>query len=496
MSVNVSMFFGYHDSGVAFASNSEVLLCLQAERVFRRKHMRATAGEMEHLLHLGLQEINLRIQDVDTLFVSRWGCEVSRFVEVLGRRFSPVWTAHHANHVGLAASLGWDRALAVCADGGSENGCSAIYLFDGEQYDPIEDLDDTMLTGRFYGSITQLLFGASSEDSHIHLPGKAMGLSAFGRYDEEIANLLLDSWRELNVIDPSTISELARKFGLGNVFDHFDWRRWDFMHTAQRVWEEKWIERISKYRGLSDNCVFSGGCALNVQLNGRLHRSGLFKKFFVPPAPGDDGQAVGALVYHTGVKCQGPFLGRIWGQATAINEELVADLVGGNIVFWFDGRSELGPRALGHRSVLARADNIELRRKLNEGVKGREWYRPVAPIILREHANEWFEMAGDTPWMSEAVVARVITKTNAPGVVHVDGTSRVQTLSFEHEPFLHEILTRYERETRVPMLMNTSMNLPGEPICDSPDDAKETFLRSSADVLYVHGQRFTRESFL
>lgn len=494
MSLYVSLFFGLHDSGAAFASEDRVLLCLQAERVFRKKHMRATPEQMEHLVLLGLQQLRKTVYDIDTLMVSRWGCTPSRFVTVLGRSFAPLWTGHHANHVGLARSLGWSSALAVCADGGSENGCTGIYLYDGKVYEPVADLDRTLLTGRFYGTLTQLVIGGDLDQAHVQWPGKTMGVSAFGRYDERLAAFILDNADRFGLLRASDTAALAREIGLDSHPDTFDWHRWNLAHTAQRLWEDLWIEQLAKLSSLSENLILAGGCALNVLLNARIRRSGLFSHFFVPPSAGDDGQALGALLHQLGVSCAFPYLGRTWGHARHAPLEAAEDLAAGRIVFWFDGRSEVGPRALGHRSILGIPSTVAMRRRLSEEVKQREWYRPVAPIVLAEDAADWFDTSGDSPWMLEAVPAKARAKAYAPAVVHVDGTCRLQTLAKHDDPVLHGLIRLVREMTGCPVLMNTSMNLPGEAICDSPDDARHTFLESGADALYICGKRYTRAS--
>jgi carbamoyltransferase len=393
-----------------------------------------------------------------------------------------------------SGSLDWDHAVAICADGGSENGCTGVYLFTGAHYEPIADLDNTILTGRFYGAITQLILGGSDHEAHVQWPGKTMGLSAFGRYDENLASLIIEHRAELNRLHSASRLDLAKKLGLGSNPDPFDWRRWDLAHTAQRLWEETWLEQLSRYCHLSENLIFSGGCALNCLLNSKMRRHGLFTQIFIPPTPGDDGQALGALIHQLGAKCCFPFLGRCWGHADDLPEQAVDDLVAGKILLWFDGRSEIGPRALGHRSIFASADTVARRRKISERVKAREWYRPVAPIVLAERASDWFEIQQDSPWMLEAVPAKQKTRIQAPAVVHVDGSSRVQTLRSKDDPLLHDLLTHIEATTGVPILVNTSMNLPGDPICDSPDDAKHTLVQNGADVLYIAGKRFTRDT--
>jgi carbamoyltransferase len=490
MSFYISIFFGVHDSGVAFADNDQVLLHLDAERVLRRKHARTSTAEMEALVDTGLKYLNRTIGQVDTLFVGRWGCMESASLTLLGRRFAPVWTSHHANHVGLGRFLGWPDAVVVCADGGSEVGCSAIYDFNGQNYVVTEDLDETILTGQYYGTLTQLVIGDDFERAHVHWPGKTMGLSAFGRDDPDLRERIAAVEGELKKLHVHGIQHLSQALGLTSQDHDHSWRRWNLARTAQLVWEELWVKTLERHASRSPRLLMSGGCALNVLLNYRLRQSQLFQQIFIPPCPGDDGQAIGALLHQLNLRCRFPYLGRNHGEMTRCPQRAVDDLAAGRIVLWFNGRSEVGPRALGHRSMLALPNLVSQRVKLSEVVKRREWYRPVGAIVREEVASRWFCMDGPSPYMLEAVPVRPRTWEKAPGIVHIDGTCRVQTLSRDQDPILHELLVNVEQATGLPMLINTSLNLPDDPICDTPDDAIATFRECGADVLYLVDERF------
>ncbi|MBW2737336.1 MAG: carbamoyl transferase NodU family protein [Deltaproteobacteria bacterium] len=488
MSLYVSLFVGLHDSNISFATDDQVLLHIEAERVLQRKHALVTWEEMEQLVHVGLNAIGRRICDINTLYVGRWGCRSVNRITLLGRKFCPIWTDHHANHVGLAKYLGWEDAIAVCADGGSENGCSAVYFFDGDKYSPVEDLDSTILTGRFYGTLTQLVIGSDFEKAHIHWPGKTMGLSGFGTYDDEIAQLIKEDVAVFNRLNLRGINELEKRYGLqaesGNRCHH----RWNIGRTGQQLWEDIWISKLAEYAHLSSRLIFSGGCALNVLLNHRIRKSSLFSDIFVPPTASDCGQALGAILHRHYPKCKFPFLGFSYGEMTKVPDRAVDDLAAGRIVLWFNGRSEIGPRALGHRSILGLPDSIDRRIRLSQEVKGREWYRPVAAVIREEIAADWFEVNVPSPFMLEALPVKEKTRKIAPAIVHVDGTCRLQTVSADQDPILWGLLEKVHQETGCPMLMNTSMNVREKPICDSPEDALRLFNSCGADILYLNDE--------
>lgn len=275
-----------------------------------------------------------------------------------------------------------------------------------------------------------------------------------------------------------------------------------------------------------DNVCLAGGVALNSVLNGRISRELGFKNVFVPPYPGDDGIAVGCCAYGLFNNAAlskskvdkpkiwseplSPYLGcqysndqmrkEIDAAAPWLEVELVssnqerfdmmaADIEVGGVVAWYQGRSELGPRALGHRSILADPRKKGLVRFLNEKVKKRESFRPFAPSVLLEEVDQWFEVGKDvedlnfSPYMSMTAMVKQSKRDLIPSVTHVDGSSRLQTVTKESEPLYHGFISNFFKRTGVPMILNTSFNtLPGEPIVESPKDAIRSFMCSMGSI--------------
>ena len=250
--------------------------------------------------------------------------------------------------------------------------------------------------------------------------------------------------------------------------------------------------------------TMAGGVALNCVANSRLAEQSPFERIWVQPAAGDSGTALGAALYEAhrmGDRVQpmpGAALGREWtddelgawlaeaevpAERPADLAAAVAEVLAANgVVAWFQGRSEYGPRALGHRSLLAnpgRADNLH---RLN-CIKGREQFRPVAPMVLAERATEIFDGPDPSPYMLFTHRVRPGWQERIPAVVHVDGSARVQTVHRETEPLVHQLLTEVERRTGVPVLVNTSLNTAGRPMVDDPRDALECFGSAPVDVL-------------
>jgi carbamoyltransferase len=250
--------------------------------------------------------------------------------------------------------------------------------------------------------------------------------------------------------------------------------------------------------------TMAGGVALNCVANGRLAAEGPFEDVWVQPAAGDAGTALGAALHITReFGCQpSPMataaLGRGWSDdeiAAALHtagvaferpddlaEEVAAVLAAGGVVGWFQGRSEYGPRALGHRSLLANPSSREMLHRLND-VKGREQFRPVAPMVLRERAAELFDGVIPSPYMLFVHRVRDEWRERIPAVVHVDGTARVQTVERAEEPLVARLLDCFFRRTGLPVLVNTSFNTVGRPMVDNPRDALECFGASPIDAL-------------
>jgi carbamoyltransferase len=268
----------------------------------------------------------------------------------------------------------------------------------------------------------------------------------------------------------------------------------------------------------SRNLCLAGGVALNAVANGRIRPETPFEELYVQPAAGDSGTAVGAAfhVWHEKLRGRRGFVmkhaytGPRFDDASielaianaGVEANLVADeelfpavaerLAAGDVVGWFQGRMELGPRALGNRSILADPRRTEMKGILNARVKHREPFRPFAPSVMSGSTGEWFEQSYESPFMVLVYGVRPEKRELVPAITHVDGTGRLQTVEQDVSPRYHRLLADFERLTGVPMLLNTSFN-ESEPIVMSPEDALETFAKTRIDVL-VLGNYVVRRS--
>jgi carbamoyltransferase len=292
--------------------------------------------------------------------------------------------------------------------------------------------------------------------------------------------------------------------------------------AGQRVFEELLSQLCRNARELSrsTNLVLTGGCALNSSANGKLLARTGFDRLYVPSAPADDGNAIGAalLAYFEDhpsespkAKHQSPYLGsrmsgetlertaRVSGfrrverlEPRALCDAVAEQLAAGALVGWVQGRAEFGPRALGNRSILADPRQAAMKDRINDAVKFREEFRPFAPAILAEHAATYFEDYQEAPYMERTLRWRPEVRGQVSAAVHVDGTGRLQTVHADWNPLFHGLLSRFYEKTGVPVLINTSFNVMGKPIVHSVEDAIAVFATSALDLLVIEEYLFAK----
>ena len=458
-----------------------------------------------------------------------------------------LFTEHHQSHAAAAfLTAPTQRAAILTTDGvgewatltagvGERNGTTKIDL--------LREIHFPHSLGMLYSTFTAYLGFAVNEDEY-----KVMGLAGYGqpvladkvrrlirRTEDGAFELDLDYFEYHSTARRSYSSRFIDLFGPPrDPYDPIDLTTEDgqrFANVAasvQRVLEETLVDiarALQRETGLEDLCI-GGGVALNGVANARILAESGFKRLFVPPAPGDAGCALGAALYADrihfgnrdrempdhpfwGPSVQGAELARLAredGQEVeelddaALFERTADDLFAGRIVGWMDGALELGPRALGHRSILAAPHTAEMRDRLNREIKYREQFRPFAPVVPAEAAERYFELPpGGTRlarFMSGVFPVRAEWRDQLAAVTHVDGTARVQALERPMAPRLYALLEEYERRSGIPVLLNTSLNLAGEPIVNRAVEGLSTFLRSGIDVLIAGGTRVTKRGSL
>lgn len=348
--------------------------------------------------------------------------------------------------------------------------------------------------GKFYSAVTQWLgFRPHSGE------GKTMGLAPYGNDD------LLDAMRAVRIgkLDFARGCNVMAGSKFNAVFgpprqpeDTITQHHKNVAWAAQRVLEEHVLARLPERK--SKRLALAGGIFMNCVLNGRLGRESGYDEVSVFPAAGDAGAAAGAVAEALGLAPRA-VTHAYWGDqydGGSIGEHVddparaaAEALARGKIVGWFSGRMEFGPRALGARSILADPRLPGIRDRINRDVKFREDFRPFAPAVLREQAEEWFDGVWDSPFMLFTFPVRPERRVEVPGIVHTDGSARVQTVGPDDgHPQFRRVLEHFYELTGVPLLLNTSFNVRGEPIVQTPEQAVEVFRKSALDVLFVENR--------
>lgn len=424
---------------------------------------------------------------------------------------------HHLAHAATACfSSPFDSALCAILDGFGERSSFACFRYERGTLTPIDglDCDGWASLGIFYSLLCEAC-GFS------HLCGeewKVMGLAAYGRHDDALYTML----REMISVDglnirfaaPARMAQLqAQLHGMrraGQPAIEFA----NLAFAGQRVFSEVLFQFLQNLHGtgFSDNLVFGGGCALNSSANGRILANTPFRSLHVFAAPGDDGNAAGAalLAYrndHPGAphrsEPMSPYLGSRMSDETLRNliafgridkltqcendapQRAAALLARGKIIGWVQDRAEFGPRALGNRSILADPRSASVKDKINATVKFREEFRPFAPAILHECGADYFHDYHASPYMERTLKFRDSAAATVPGVVHADGTGRLQTVRQAWNPRFHALVSEFYRLTGIPLVLNTSFNVMGKPIAHSVEDALAVFFTSGLDALFI-----------
>jgi carbamoyltransferase len=442
---------------------------------------------------------------------------------------------HHRCHAASAFfPSGFDDAAVLVLDGVGEHSSTSIWHGHGDALAPIEQVEFPHSLGLLYAGLTAYLGFAVNEGEY-----KVMGLAAWGEprlgeafehivrlHDDGSFELVLECFANMTDAELGFGPALERVLGPRRPPD----RRWDFddasdrhyadvAATLQAVLERAIValaRRAARATGARRLCL-AGGVALNALSNARVADSGLFERVFVQPAAGDAGGALGAAILgalaHGDPRPQpmrDAALGlpidaaRAHEVATALGlvvtrvddpiAELATRLARGEIVAHAHGRFEWGPRALGQRSIFADPRRAETRERLNRVIKQREPFRPFAPAVRAEDASTWF--AGDaddmTPFMTRTLAVRDDCRAGLAAVTHRDGTARVQTVTEAAAPRLHALLGAVAAHTDVPIVLNTSLNGPGDPIAGSAEDVLAFGLRHQVDAILLDDVLVTR----
>jgi carbamoyltransferase len=432
---------------------------------------------------------------------------------------------HHLGHAAHAACTSpFEECSVAVVDGYGEGRSTSFFRFrngqltavPGQPWDSEAESRQHVSLGHFYARIC----AACGFDPILGEEWKVMGLAGYGRFDERIATILRPMVHvsglglSIGCPDKELADRLSELKGIarqpGAPAENFA----DLAATGQQVFEDLSTELLLRLHEAapSENLALSGGCALNSSYNGRILERTPFRRLHVPSAPADDGCALGAAILafgedHPGLRVPAEAasaylgssmpseallnlrrfsgLGEIDRTREALIDEVSDLLKDGLILGWIQGQAEFGPRALGHRSILADARREEMKDRLNAIVKFREEFRPFAPSILDEHGDRYFENYQTSRYMERTLRFRQDKVHEVPAVVHVDGTGRLQSVRREWSPLFYDLIAAFYTKTGVPLILNTSLNVMGKPIAHSLEDGLGIFFTTGLDVLVV-----------
>ena len=468
------------------------------------------------------------IRDVRELIANNLECDPEAL------RFKVHHLEHHIAHIASAYYCSpWEKAAGFSYDGSGDFVSTMMARCEGNKVDVLDRVFLPHSLGSFYTMICEFIGYNKYGDE-----GKVMGLAPYGRdtYCDQVRELLMTSSSgfelDLEYFKPLGSNEgmqikqdgtvaLARHFS-GRMEELFGpprapdseitQRDMDLAYAMQHCFEEVFFHLLNELhkRVPLENIAMAGGCALNSVANGKLFARTPFRHTWIQPAAGDEGLAVGAALhtYHSvlGHKrdfvMQNSYLGpefsdsRIESSLNAAGVKFrklergpmldtVSDRIAkGDVVGWFQGRMEWGPRALGNRSILAHPGLPNMKDVLNARIKRREWFRPFAPSILQERQAEFFEHDHPSPFMLHVYKIKPEKREQLCAVNHVDDTGRLQSVSREENPLYYELIQSFERKSGIPVVLNTSFN-ENEPIVCAPEEAISCFQRTRMDALAI-----------
>ncbi len=540
---------GTHDPGAALLSDGEVVFGAEEERYSREKHAENTfprqaitaclneagrsVSDLDKIavswklkqtakwdLRYSLQYdsvAQIGYNALDALMT--YGAAERKLKNELEAVGSPLpaieFRNHHRCHAASAFHpSGFDSCLVLTIDGRGESESTVVWEASGDGLERIRAYPTPNSWGMFYSTLTEFL-GYRSNNGE----GKVMGLAAYGSRDEAIESAirsLIDTGVNYDVTDLfeggfyKSVDRLEDALGHSRKSDAGEFTDWekDLAHVGQALLEETVLDIVTRYCRDSGhtNVALAGGVALNCKLNKRIMESDVVDNLFVQPVAHDAGTALGAgyLEFDPGEVADMSHV--YWGpQYDTTHIETLLDerkieytkpsnleqytaekLVDGQLVGWFQGRTELGPRALGNRSILADSRTVESRDRVNDYVKHREGWRPFAPSMLEKAAEDYLVNAEPAPYMIKTFDVKEHRQEEIPAVLHPgDSTTRPQTVQKSQNPRYYDVIRHYEDLTGVPVVLNTSFNDHGEPIVNTPVEALKDFYGMGLDLLVI-----------
>jgi len=439
------------------------------------------------------------------------------------KKINIYYVNHHLSHASHFFISGFKNASILTVDGFGENQCIGYYKGNNDKIIKIWEQNFPHSLGSFFSTFTEYCgFLPESEE------WKLMGAAAYGdssRFVNLILNLIKfkkDGGFDLELkyfnhylfhrpkyfsnllsnylkIKPNTRKKLSKEY-------------FNLAYASQYVFEKIYLHLINGLykKNKNNNLVVSGGVALNCLANGKILLNSNFKKLFISPFPDDNGASIGAALYVSNVilnsknfnyKLSNNYFGPNFSSGQIENklkkynlnytkpnniyDDATDEIINGKIIAWFQGSLEFGDRALGNRSILADPRRPQIKELINSKIKYREEFRPFAPSILEEKVDDYFESNQSSFFMERALKFKENKKKLIPGVVHLDGTGRLQTVSLKNNKIFYNLINTFYKKTNIPILLNTSFNINKEPMVCNVEDAIKNFYLSGLDIVYI-----------
>jgi carbamoyltransferase len=453
-----------HDASISVIKNNEILFAGHSERYSKEKNDWFTNDLLiEDALSYGVPN---RISYYENRWLkkvrikTRGGFGGDKPYYLKRKDLSCIPREHFSHHHSHAAAgyytSKFNDAVVVVLDAIGEYNTSTIWVGEGSNLKRVYSKNYPFSFGLFYSAFTQLVGLKPNEEEYIF-----MGMAAYGDWTKYYLKVK-EYFPDIN----------TQKYNFHKGINDWGWvtdqDKFDIAAAVQRVYEERLVNFMAMAKQITgkSNLVFMGGCALNCAANTMLWR--MFDDVWIMPNPGDAGSSLGAAAaaYGGHLNWEHPYLGYDLGGEYPV-KSIMTELIRNKIAAVATGRAEYGPRALGNRSILADPRDPDIKDKVNL-IKKRELFRPFAPVILEEHASKWFDMKYTSPYMQ--YTPKCLKPDLIPSVVHKDGTSRVQTVNKNQHLGLYNLLSEWYAVTGVPILLNTSLNIKGQPLLNDKKD--------------------------
>lgn len=527
-----------HDGAACIVKDGKLTSAITTERLTKRKKQ---DGITEEVINYVLENSGLKIQDIDIIAATDYlySPTVKNILEVsidgkihkyndriylydndiltydatiLGYQTKLISIPHHMGHCAATYyTSSFDNAVCFSMDssGGAPENNSFVAI--GNKNKLFAHDIPGIMVGMGYASFTEY----TGIGDPLYKAGSLMGLASYGKPDKEIVDNI-NKYIEESYFPLMKSGEIYNSTGKDYFMYYLDlWRKlckqeeilkpssknnkkqMNIAASIQYLFENAILHTINNINNNTvENLCLSGGSMLNCNANTVIKKNSKFKKIHHFPACGDDGNAIGAALYVAHHIFDEPrhkyedkdlmYLGKKYEYVEPDYEFIANEISNGKIVAWFMGASEFGPRALGGRSILADPRNFHNREILNFIIKGREWFRPFAPVVLEEECKNWFDFDDKSPFM--LYTAQVLKPELVPAITHVDGSARMQTINEETNLPYYKLVKEFYKQTGIPMLINTSLNGKDSPIIETEDDALSFFEKTDVDILVLNGK--------